>query len=298
MRVYITLLDFPGDAPRRFRAEPRPERIVTPGLKNMIFIDTHFHAGDFIPDMRRYCAEAAEEGVKALILCAGNYAESLRAAQYAAENPGIFFAAGVHPHEADGMTEGMELFRELAAREKFAAVGEIGLDFYYDTSDRTVQRKVFAAFLSLALELGVPALIHCRDREGSTPAYDISLEMLADFHHAGGRYLLHCFAGTEAYAEKFLGIGAMFGVGGMLTFKMAENIRRTVSSIPLERLVLETDAPYLAPVPFRGRPNHSRYIPLIAEKLAFLKGISLEQCAARTTENARRFFNLPEDAAS
>ena len=123
---------------RGISAAPLSGRIMTSRLTDMVFIDTHFHAGDFIPDMKRYCAEAAEDGVKTLILCAGNYADSLAASQLAAENPGVFFAAGVHPHEADGMTEGMELFRELAAREKFAAVGEIGLDFHYDHSPRDV----------------------------------------------------------------------------------------------------------------------------------------------------------------
>lgn len=261
---------------------------------NMVFIDTHFHAGEFIPDMRSYAAEAAEASVNTLILCAGDYADSERAAQDASENPSIFFAAGVHPHEADAMTENFDAFRKFAGRTRFAAIGEIGLDFYYDTSDRTTQQRVFEGFLNLALELGVPALIHCRDKEQSTLAYDLSLAMLSDFRRAGGAYLLHCFAGTEEYAGKFLENGAFFGVGGMLTFKMAENIRQTIAAIPLDRLVLETDAPYLAPVPYRGKPNHSKYIPLIAQRLAELKGITLEQCAAQTTENARNFFHLPE----
>ena len=230
----------------------------------MFFIDTHFHAGDYIPDMGEYCGEAAAESVSRLILCSGNFEESERAASFASENEAVYFAAGVHPHEAERMTGNFEDF------------------------------KVFAGFLELALQLDVPALIHCRDKDGCFGAYDISLEMLTEFHRKGGRYLLHCFAGNREYAEKFMEAGAMFGVGGMLTFKMAENIRETISIIPMKRLMLETDAPYLAPVPYRGRPNHSKYIPLIAQKLAWLKGITLEQCAVQTTGNALRFFNLPK----
>ncbi len=260
----------------------------------MFFIDTHFHAGDYIPDMGEYCGEAAAESVSRLILCSGNFEESERAASFASENEAVYFAAGVHPHEAERMTGNFEDFKVFAAHGKFVAVGEIGLDFYYDTSGRAVQQKVFAGFLELALQLDVPALIHCRDKDGCFGAYDISLEMLTEFHRKGGRYLLHCFAGNREYAEKFMEAGAMFGVGGMLTFKMAENIRETISIIPMERLMLETDAPYLAPVPYRGRPNHSKYIPLIAQKLAWLKGITLEQCAVQTTGNALRFFNLPK----
>ena len=260
----------------------------------MFFVDTHFHSGDYISDWNSYCAEAVAASVNCLVLCAGNYEDSNLAARCSAENPIICFAAGVHPHEADSMREGIACFREFRKYEKLVAIGEIGLDFYYDDSERMKQQQVFADFLSLALELKLPALIHCRDKEDSCEAYDISLEMLADFHRAGGRYLLHCYAGNSGYAEKFLEVGAMFGVGGMLTFKMAENIRKTVSAIPLERLVLETDAPYLAPVPYRGKPNHSKYIPLIAQKLALLKGVALEQCAEQTTKNAYSFFNFPK----
>ncbi len=262
----------------------------------MFFIDTHFHAGEYIPDMREYCREAAAESVTKLILCSGNLGESKRAAQLAAENEAVYFAAGVHPHEADSMTDGVAEFKAFSSSGKFVAVGEIGLDFYYETSGRSVQQKVFAVFLELALELNVPALIHCRDKDGCFDAYDISLEMLTEFHRKGGKYLLHCFAGNREYAEKFMEAGAMFGAGGMLTFKMAENIRETIAAIPMERLMLETDAPYLAPVPYRGKPNHSKYIPLIAQKLAWLKGITLEQCAAQTAGNAMRFFNLPKGA--
>ncbi|MEI3003330.1 MAG: TatD family hydrolase [Victivallales bacterium] len=163
----------------------------------MFFIDTHFHAGDYIPDMGEYCGEAAAESVSRLILCSGNFEESERAASFASENEAVYFAAGVHPHEAERMTGNFEDFKVFAAHGKFVAVGEIGLDFYYDTSGHAVQQKVFAGFLELALQLDVPALIHCRDKDGCSGAYDISLEMLTEFHRKGGRYLLHCFAGNR-----------------------------------------------------------------------------------------------------
>ncbi len=260
----------------------------------MEFVDTHFHGGEYLKDYAEYCREAADEGVRKLVLCSGSLEESLCAADCAEENDAIYFAAGVHPHEAGAMCVDAAAFRIFAERRKFVAVGEIGLDFYYDTSERSVQQEVFASFLDLALELNVPALIHCRDKDDSFDAYDRTLELLTPFHAKGGRSLLHCFAGTRAYAEKFMELGALFGVGGMLTFKMADNIRDVISAIPAEHLVLETDAPYLAPVPFRGKPNHSRYIPLIARKLAWLKGISLEECAEITTRNASDFFHFQE----
>lgn len=119
----------------------------------MFFIDTHFHAGDYIPDMGEYCGEAAAESVSRLILCSGNFEESERAASFASENEAVYFAAGVHPHEAERMTGNFEDFKVFAAHGKFVAVGEIGLDFYYDTSGRAVQQKVFAGFWSLPCSL-------------------------------------------------------------------------------------------------------------------------------------------------
>ena len=264
----------------------------------MFYVDTHFHAGEYIADMTSYCREADEASVKKLILCAGNFEESEKAALFAKENSAIYFAAGVHPHEADSMTQTIADFRAFAEKKKFVAVGEIGLDFFYETSARSVQEKVFASFLELALELNVPALIHCRDKADSCDAYATALELLTAFHRKGGRYLLHCYAGNAFYARKFMDAGAVFGVGGMLTFKMAENIRQVIAEIPLERLVLETDAPYLAPVPHRGSENHSKYIPLVAQKLAWLKNTTLEQCAAQTTANALAFFQIREEQPS
>ncbi len=247
-------------------------------------------------DPEEFLRRAQDAGVERLLLCSSGMEDSLRAADFAGsrkDSSGVFFAAGVHPHDAEDNRKKLfsaEDFKVFAERKGFAAIGEIGLDFYYDFSDRATQISVFRDFLAVALELGVPACVHCRDRDGEDSAYDIAFELLRDFAASHGVFVLHAFAGSPEWADKFIQLGAYFGVGGMITFKHADKIRELACLYPEDRILLETDSPYLAPVPFRGKENHPAYLPLIAEKLTLLRDISLDDCARITTENAFRFL--------
>lgn len=262
----------------------------------MVFVDTHFHNGDYIADMSSYCAEAEKAGVRRLLLCASGYEDSRNASAVAGANDGVYFAAGIHPHEAAPERDNLPLFDSFENDAKLAAVGETGLDYFYNFSGREVQREIFAACLERALRWNLPAVVHCRDKETSAEAYEDVFALLEPFAGQGGRFVLHCYAGDLEFAGKFLELGGYFGIGGMITFARADNIRRIAASLPLSNLLLETDAPYLAPRPHRGKNNSSAYIPLVARKLAEVKGISLEECARATTRNALALFNKMQEA--
>ena len=193
-----------------------------------------------------------------------------------------------HPCEAAA-------FEAFSDAPRFAAVGEIGLDYYYERDTRDTQIRVFRAFLELALRLDRPAIVHTRDADGGTLAYGDAFGPLSDFASAGGRFVLHSFAGSLADLERFAALGAFFGCGGMVTFKKADNIRALALRYPEDRILLETDSPYLAPVPFRGQENHPGFLPWTAHALAALRGWSMKTTAALTTSNAKRFFRIPPD---
>ena len=256
----------------------------------MYWTDTHLHFGEHMENIPSYMEECRNAGVKSVILCAGSEEDALQAKALAGKYPEFFYAVGVHPHEAVERKDFAASFREYSADPKIVACGEIGLDYFYDFTPREAQISLLACQLEDALEAGLPAILHCRDKENTFDAYKDAYELLRAFADRGGRYVLHCYAGSQEYAKKFLDTGAFFGTGGMITFNKAENIRSLAQYLPLDRLLLETDAPYLAPKPHRGKPNHSKYIPLIGEKLAFVKGITPEQCQEMTTKNALSLF--------
>lgn len=256
----------------------------------MYWIDTHLHFGEHMQEIPSYMEECRNAGVKSVILCAGSKEDALQAKDLAGKYPEFFYAVGVHPHEAVERKEFAASFREYLSDPKMVACGEIGLDYYYDFTPHEAQKELLTCQLEYALEAGLPAILHCRDKENTFDAYEDAYPILRSFADRGGRYVLHCYAGTPEYAKKFLDTGAFFGVGGMITFNKAENIRSLAQYLPLDRLLVETDAPYLAPKPHRGKPNHSKYIPLIGEKLASVKGILPEECQASTTENALTLF--------
>lgn len=258
----------------------------------MILTDTHVHLGKEPLDSEFYLRGAAA-GVPRWVVCSSGLPDARNAQHFAEVHDGVFFTAGVHPHESASEPRGVAPYRDFAAHPKFVGIGEIGLDFYYDHSDRNVQRAVLADFLDLALELHRPAILHCRDKDGHDDAYKILFDLLTPFAERGGTFELHAFAGTPDWGRSFARLGAFFGVGGMVTFKRADNIRETVRSLPLDRILLETDTPYLAPIPHRGNPNHPAMIPLIANALATLFGVSPDIIARETNGNAERLFSLP-----
>lgn len=256
----------------------------------MYWIDTHLHFGEHMEDVSAFMEECRLASVKKVLLCAGDEENALKAQKLSSEYEEICYAVGVHPHEAVDQKSFVSSLTNYFSDPKLAACGEIGLDYYYDFSPREEQISCFEAQLDLALQASLPAVVHCRDKENTFLAYEDAYVLLKPFAEKGGRYVLHCYAGSPEFAAKFLETGAYFGVGGMITFNKADNIRTLAQYLPLERLLAETDAPYLAPKPHRGKVNRSGYIPIIGEMLAQVKGITPEECQRATTENAIRLF--------
>lgn len=269
-----------------------PERMS----QDLGLFDTHAHLGDDgCPDEAAFYRRAEAAGVPWILLCGSDLDSSRRAAGFASHFERVFFAAGLHPLDVEKHPGEAAEFEAFADAPRFVAVGEIGLDYYYEAETREKQLAVFRSFLDLALRLDRPAVVHTRDRDGGTTAYDDAYAILSDFAGAGGRFVLHSFAGSVADLERFAALGAYFGCGGMVTFKKADNIRSLALRYPEDRILLETDSPYLAPVPFRGKENHPEYLPWTARSLAALRGWSVERTASMTTANAKRFFRIPPE---
>ncbi|MBQ4328421.1 MAG: TatD family hydrolase [Lentisphaeria bacterium] len=270
----------------------------------MEIFDTHFHlsAEDTFEDFLSRCRNDLQLASKdfavpvdrLLMLCAGsNCAESVRAMEFAGYAENVYFSCGIHPHAATEYLAGEKPdFSIFLNHEKLAAVGEIGLDYFYDFSDEASQKTVLEEFLQLALEWNLPAMLHLRDKDNCRKVYDDALAMLGPFAGAGGRFVIHCYAGNAADAEKFLALGGYFGVTGMYTFKAASNIREAIAVVPDERILIETDSPYLAPVPYRGRSNTPGMVPLVALALGAQRQMLPEKAAEIFSANGRRFYGI------
>ena len=212
--------------------------------------------------------------------------------------PAIYATVGIHPHDAKIVTpEILEKIELLAQNPKVVAIGEIGLDFYYEHSPREVQEKVFPQFIDLALRLKKPVMIH--DRSAGERTYEILRDnsppppLKVRGGERGSYAMIHCFTGTMELAKKYLDLGCYLSFTGIITFKKSVELREIVKMVPLERMLIETDSPYLTPEPHRGKKNEPAYVKQVAEKVAELKGISFEEVAKATSENAKRFFQIP-----
>ncbi|MCC6442215.1 MAG: TatD family hydrolase [Armatimonadetes bacterium] len=250
--------------------------------------DTHTHLNhpDLDNDGQAVLRRAHDAGVSRFIVVGYDLPSSRRAAELAQEIPGAWAVVGIHPHDAslcDGAA--LEELAVLADAPRVAAIGEVGLDYYRDLSPRDAQRRAFQAQVELARQKNMPVVVHSRDA-----AEDV-FEMLAA-RAQGLKVVLHCFAGSLSYAEKCLEAGFFLGIGGPLTYKKNVELQEIVRRMPLGRLLLETDAPYLAPHPYRGRRNEPAYVRLVAEKAAELRGVSPEEIADQTTSNAASVFFL------
>ena len=252
----------------------------------MLF-DTHAHLNDaaFDPDREALLESFAEAGV-GLVMNAGCDLESSREGTAMAEKyPWLYASVGSHPDAASEVNdEVIEVYRQLCRHEKVKAIGEIGLDYYYEDIPREIQQKAFRMQLELARELDLPVIVHERD------AHEDGLAIIKEFPTVRG--VFHCYSGSAEMARQLVNLGWYIGFTGVLTFKNARKAVETAASIPLERIVLETDCPYMAPVPFRGKRNHPGYLYLMAEKLAQIRGISVEEAAAATTENGKRLYRI------
>ncbi|MBR2508866.1 MAG: TatD family hydrolase [Lentisphaeria bacterium] len=261
----------------------------------MIFFDTHYHhkeGVDFAAEIAVFRAEMAANDKLCMITLGGSLTESIVAQKVANSAENVWFCAGVHPHcAAEFLSQGGD-FDELENDPKCCAVGEIGLDYFYDFSDEESQKKVFAYFLERALAKNMPAVIHVRDKDDSVKAYEDAYDLLSVFAAKGGRFELHSYAGNIEFLEKFSNLGAYFSVNGMVTFKKADNIRMNLQKMPLDRLLIETDSPYLAPVPHRGKENRPVLVQFVAQKAADELQMSLADFCELTAKNAEKFFNI------
>jgi TatD DNase family protein len=271
------------------------------------WIDTHAHldAPRFEADLDAVLRRAHEAGVKWIITIGADLASSRSAVALAERYEAVYATVGVHPHEARAADRStLDEVRDLAAHPLVVAVGEIGLDYYRDLSPRHAQRAAFESQLALAGEAFKPVVVHIRDQRDCASAYDDALSILGtwtsglsirqSFHSPilPSPGVLHCFSGTPDAAEAALDLGFYLGVDGPVTYPNARALQAMVFGLPLERLLLETDCPYLAPQARRGKRNEPAYLPYIAEKIAELKGLSPSAVARTTTENARRLFRL------
>ena len=203
------------------------------------------------------------------------------------ENPEIYTAFGMHPHYAEHMTNAMlDDLERYMRREKCVALGEIGLDYHYDFSPRDVQKKWFAVQLELAQSLGVPVILHIRE------AFGDCMDILRAHGKNGICGVMHCFSGSYETAKLCLDMGMYVAFGGSLTFSNAHNLRDVAQKLPLDRILIETDCPYMTPVPLRGKPNEPANVKLVAEQLAVLHTVSTEEVAERTFENGTTLFNI------
>src|SRR5437763_5132330 len=262
-----------------------------------MFVDSHAHIDgeEFDADRDEVVARAREAGVRAILNVgtgdphAGNLE---RAVAVAEKYGGVYAAVGVHPHDArlyDEVAEG-RLLGIIRRGPPVVALGEIGLDYHYDNSPRDVQRDVFAAQLRLARAEGLPVIIHAREADEDTASI-LRREMSGAA--AGG--VMHCFGGGPALAEAALELGFMISFAGNVTFKKAENLRDVARTVPLGRLLVETDCPFLAPVPLRGRRNEPAFVVETARFLARLRGVGPEELGRITSENFARLFRLKLD---
>ena len=261
----------------------------------MIFFDTHYHhrAGeDYGACIASFRAEISAMDKLCMIALGGSFEESMTARDVAASSENVWFCSGVHPHCAAEFLEQGGDFDLLEKDSKCCGIGEIGLDYFYDFSDEASQKEVFKYFLDRALAKNMPSVVHVRDKEESSKAYDDAYGFLSEFAAQGGRFELHSYAGTPEYLDKFAELGAYFSVNGMVTFKKADNIRLNLQKIPLDRLLIETDSPYLAPVPFRGKENRPDLVRFVAQKAADELQMDLEKFCEITSRNAEKFFGI------
>lgn len=254
----------------------------------MIF-DTHAHLDDpkYDVDREEMLARAQAAGIGLILNVGYDLASSQRSIDLADQYDFIYAGVGVHPHDAQVVDEAaLDQLRQMAKHPKVVALGEIGLDYYYDNSPREAQRQVFKQQVELAIELQLPIIVHDRDAHG---------EVMEILRAAAGRLpggVLHCFSGSYEMAMECIKLGLYVSFAGPVTFKNAAKLKDIATRVPLDRMLIETDAPYLTPEPYRGKRNESAHVAQVAQVIAELRGITVAELAQQTTQNGQRLFSI------
>lgn len=258
-------------------------------MADIALFDSHCHVDEekFDADREEVLARMQAAGVTRYAVIGSDMASSRHAADFAEQHEGCYAAVGIHPHEASGMKPGdLDTLAAWVREEKVRAIGEIGLDYYYDLSPRDVQTRVCEEQMELAWQLNVPVAYHIRD------AHQDMLEIMKRHraHLTGG--IIHCFSGSWEMAKEYLKLGYYISFAGPVTFKKAPRLQESAVRVPRDRLLIETDSPYLSPEPVRGRRNEPTNVRYVCEKIAALRGETLEEVATYTTENAMRVYGI------
>ena len=254
----------------------------------MIF-DTHAHYSDsrFDNDRHEWLMSMEENGVGGIVEAGADVKSSDNAIELSGKYSFVYAAAGIHPQETAGIDEShMEWLEAQASKEKVVAIGEIGLDYYYGQPERPVQKKWFIRQLEIAKDTGLPVVIHSRD------AAEDTLNIIKDYNAGETGGVIHCFSYSFEIAKKYIDMGFYIGIGGVVTFKNNRKLTDVVCKAPLDSIVLETDSPYLAPEPYRGKRNCSIYLKYIVERVAELKGVPQQEVIDVTERNAKRLYRL------
>ncbi|MDR7869663.1 MAG: TatD family hydrolase [Tissierellaceae bacterium] len=254
-----------------------------------MFIDSHSHLDDerFDGDRDILIKSLKDNNVDLVINIGADLETSINSVELADKYDNIYATIGVHPHSASEVTqETLNQFREMAKNKKVVAIGEIGLDFYYDNSPRDLQRKWFKEQLKLAKELNLPVVIHSRDATKET------FDIIKEAQDGTLKGTLHCFSGSVEVAKEYIKLGFYISLGGPVTFKNARVTREVAEAVPLDKLLIETDCPYLTPEPYRGKRNEPMFVRYVAEKIAEIKNITIEELAEHTSRNTRELFGV------
>lgn len=263
-----------------------------------MLIDSHCHLEykGLVEDQQAVLERARAAGVKGFLNISTRQNEWDKVVATAEREPDVWASVGIHPHEADAHADlGEEALRAATAHPKVIAIGETGLDYYYDKSDRNVQKDLFRMHIGIARETGLPLIIHTRDAEEDTA--DI---LASEMEKGAFPALIHCFTASAEFGQKVLDLGLTISISGIVTFKNAKELQEIAAIIPQDRLLVETDSPFLAPVPHRGRPCEPAFVRNTAEFVAELRGEDLETLAEYTTRNFEKLFKkaVPEGAAT
>ena len=254
-----------------------------------MFIDTHVHlnADQYEEDLQEVIDRALEAKVETMVVVGFDRKTIEKTMQLVEQYDFVYGVIGWHPVDAiDCRQEDLNWIEELAAHPKIVGIGETGLDYYWDKSPKDVQQALFRKQIHLAQKLNLPIIIHNRDATGDV------VQILREENAASVGGVMHCFSGSVETAHECIAMNFMISLGGPVTFKNARMPKEVATGIPVEHLMIETDAPYLAPHPYRGKRNEPAFVPLVAEEIARLKGLTIEEIAQVTTTNAKKFFKI------